>query len=167
MTVVMMGVAGSGKTTIGRLLAQALGCAFLEGDSLHPPANVEKMSRGIPLTDADRSPWLAAIRGHILDAAKRGECLVVACSAIKQQYRDFLSQGTNVTWVYLKGSRDLIASRIEHRREHYMKVGMLDSQFTDLEEPSEALVVDISPPPEVIVPELLSRLASQRASRPV
>jgi gluconokinase len=161
MIVVVMGVAGSGKTTIGTMVAEALACSFLEGDSLHPAANVEKMSRGIPLTDADRAPWLAAIREHILAAIEKGQCLVVACSALKQQYRDYLSQGTNITWVYLKGSQELIESRIAHRREHYMKAGMLPSQFADLEEPGDALVVDISPPPQVIVQRLLPRLRTR------
>jgi gluconokinase len=161
MIVVVMGVAGSGKTTIGTMLADALGCPFLEGDALHPAANVEKMSRGIPLTDADRVPWLAAIHERLVSALEKGQCLVVACSALKQQYRDFLSQGTNITWVYLKGSPGLIAGRVQHRREHYMKAGMLPSQFADLEEPRDALAVDISPPPEVIVQQLLPRLRAR------
>jgi gluconokinase len=163
MIVVVMGVAGSGKTTIGIMLAEALGCPFLEGDALHPAANVEKMSRGIPLTDADRAPWLAAIREHILAALQKGQCLVVACSALKQQYRDFLSRGSHITWVYLKGTQELIASRIEHRRQHYMKPGMLPSQFADLEEPGDALVVDISPPPAVILQHLLPQLRARNA----
>ena len=161
MIVIVMGVAGSGKTTIGTLLAKALGCPFLEGDSLHPPTNIEKMSHGIPLTDADRAPWLAAIRDCIVAAQERGQCLVVASSALKQQYRDFLARGTNITWVYLKGSPELITSRIQHRREHYMKAGMLPSQFADLEEPRDALVVDICPPPQVIVQRLLPQLRAR------
>jgi len=156
--VIVMGVAGSGKTTIGSLLAEALHCDFLEGDALHPAANIEKMSRGIPLTDADRAPWLAAVRAHIVAAAEHGQCLVVACSALKQQYRDFLAQGTALTWVYLKGSPVLITARIQHRREHYMKAGMLPSQFADLEEPADALVVDISEPPEMILQKLLPQV---------
>lgn len=158
MIILVMGVAGSGKTTIGTLLAKALNCAFLEGDALHPAANIEKMSRGIPLTDADREPWLAAIHARIIAAEQSGECLVVACSALKQQYRDFLNRGTHIVWVYLKGAEELIAARIAHRREHYMKLGMLTSQFADLEEPSDALVVDVSPPPEAIVGDLLQHL---------
>jgi gluconokinase len=158
MIVVVMGVSGSGKTTIGTRLAEALNCSFLEGDSLHPPANIEKMSHGIPLTDADRAPWLAAIRAHIMSAIERKESLVVACSALKQQYRDFLSHGTNIIWVYLKGTQEVIEPRIEHRYAHYMKAGMLPSQFADLEEPEDALVVDISLPPEVILQQLLAQL---------
>ena len=163
MIVVVMGVAGSGKTTIGTMLAHALRCSFLEGDALHPPANIEKMSQGIPLTDTDRAPWLAAIRDHILAAVEREQCLVVACSALKQQYRDFLGRGTEITWVYLKGTQELIASRVEHRREHYMKPGMLPGQFADLEEPADALVVDISAPPEVILQQLLVKLGARSA----
>ncbi len=158
MIIVVMGVAGSGKTTIGTMLAEALHCAFVEGDTFHPAANIEKMSRGIPLTDADREPWLAAIHARILAAEQRGECLGVGCSALKQQYRDFLNRGTHIIWVYLKGAEELIAARIAHRREHYMKAGMLPSQFADLEEPGDALVVDISRPPEVILDDLLQQL---------
>jgi gluconokinase len=164
MIVVVMGVSGSGKTTIGTMLAEALHCSFLEGDSLHPPANIKKMSHGIPLTDADRAPWLAAIRDHILAAREHGQCLVVACSALKQQYRDFLSRKTDITWVYLKGTEEQIRSRIQHRREHYMKAGMLPSQFADLEEPTDALVADISLPPETILRQLLAQLRARSAS---
>ncbi len=164
MIVVLMGVAGSGKTTIGTLLAEALHCEFLEGDALHPAANIEKMGRGIALTDSDRAPWLATIRAHIVSAVERGECMVVACSALKQQYRDFLSRGTRITWVYLKGGQELIAARLQQRREHYMKAGMLPSQFADLEEPADALVVDISLPPAAILQQLLPQLRSRSAS---
>ena len=163
MIVVVMGVSGSGKTTIGTMLAEALHCSFLEGDSLHPPANIEKMSHGIPLTDADRAPWLAAIRDHILAAIEHGQCLVAASSALKQQYRDFLSRGMNITWVYLKGTEELIRARIQHRRGHYMKAGMLPSQFADLEEPKDALVADISQTPEVILQQLLAQLRARGA----
>ena len=156
-----MGVAGSGKTTVGTLLAQALNCSFVEGDALHPAANIEKMSRGIPLDDADREPWLAAIHARIVAAEQRGECLVVACSALKQQYRDFLNRGTHIVWVYLKGAGELIAARIAHRHQHYMKAGMLPSQFADLEEPGDALVVDISLPPQEILQQLLPVLRTR------
>ena len=164
MVVVLMGVAGSGKTTVGAMLAEALRCSFLEGDALHPPANIEKMSRGIPLNDADRAPWLTAIRARILQAEQRGQCLVVACSALKQQYRDFLSRGAAIIWVYLKGSQELIAARLRHRSEHYMKPGMLPSQFADLEEPSDALVVDISLAPAAILQQLLPQLRARQPS---
>src|SRR5437764_10199215 len=113
--VVLMGVAGSGKTTIGNMLADAILCPYLEGDSLHPAANVEKMSHGIPLTDADRAPWLEAIHARLVDAFGRGETLVVSCSALKQSYRTVLAEGIQIIWVYLKGAAALIRSRLQHR----------------------------------------------------
>lgn len=158
-----MGVAGVGKTTIGELLAQALGCAFLEGDSLHPPANIEKMARGIPLTDADRAPWLAAIREYIEKTFRQGQNLVVACSALKQKYRDCLSANAAVIWVYLKGTEEVIRSRLEHRQEHFMKANMLASQVADLEESSSAIVVDASSPPDLIVQQILAGLQRRTA----
>ena len=160
MIIVVMGVSGSGKTTIGTMLADAIECPILEGDSLHSKENVEKMRHGLPLTDADRAPWLTAIRTHILKFFKRGENLVVGCSALKQQYRKFLAEGIPITWVYLKGSAELIRARMKHRRRHFMKSDMLSSQFGALEEPSDAIVVDISPPPSAIVAQILAQLPS-------
>jgi gluconokinase len=156
--VVVMGVAGSGKTTIGRMLADAIPCTFFEGDSLHSRASVEKMSQGIPLTDADRAPWLAAIHQHIVDVFNRGESVVVGCSALKQSYRTVLANGLPVTWVYLKGDQDLIQSRMLGRAGHFMKANMLESQFEALEEPSDALVADVSQSPDTIVERILSAL---------
>ena len=156
--VVVMGVAGSGKTTVGTMLADAMHCAFLEGDSLHPAANVEEMSHGIPLTDADRAPWLAAIHARLLEAVTSGRSLVVGCSALKQSYRTVLANGIPITWVYLKGSAALIRSRLQHRTGHYMKADMLASQFEALEEPSDALVVDVSQTPSAIVEQILAEL---------
>ncbi len=158
MIVLVMGVAGAGKSTVGRLLAKRLGCPFLEGDSLHPPANIHKMTHGIPLTDTDRAPWLAAIRSHLETAFDHGENLVVACSALKQRYRDFLAARAPVIWVYLKGTEDVIRSRLEHRQEHFMKAQMLAGQFADLEEPSFAIVVDVLSPPDLIVQQVLAGL---------
>ena len=158
MIVVLMGVAGSGKTTIGKMLADAIPCPFLEGDSLHARANVEKMSDGIPLTDADRAPWLAAIHARMVDVYNRGHSLVVGCSALKQSYRTVLADGLPLRWVYLKGAPDLIRSRLLHRASHFMKVDMLASQFEALEEPSDALVVDVSESPEAIVERILSEV---------
>jgi gluconokinase len=156
--VVVMGVSGSGKTTVGRMLADAMHCAFLEGDSLHSAANVEKMSHGIPLTDADRGPWLAAIHTRLLDSFRHGRSVVVACSALERSYRTVLAEGIPITWVYLKGSAALIRSRLQHRTGHYMKANMLASQFEALEEPSDALVVDVSRPPAAIVEQILAEL---------
>jgi len=156
--VVVMGVAGSGKTTVGTMLAEAMHCAFLEGDSLHSAANVEKMSHGIPLTDADRAPWLGAIHARMLDSFTRGVCLVVGCSALKRAYRTVLADGIPITCVYLKGSAALIRSRLQRRSGHYMKTEMLASQFEALEEPSDALIVDVSQPPRTIVERILAEL---------
>jgi gluconokinase len=158
MIIVLMGVAGSGKTTVGILLADAMGCSFLDGDSLHSKENIEKMSRGMPLTDSDRGPWLSAIHARILHSFERGHDLVVACSALKQQYRQVIAHGVPINWVYLRGSPTLIRSRIENRPGHFLKVGMLASQFVALEEPGDALVVDVAAPPHVIVEQIPSPL---------
>ena len=111
MVIVVIGVAGSGKTTVGTMLADAMRCAFVEGDTLHPKENIDKMSRGIPLTDSDRGPWLSAIHARILDYSERAQNVVVACSALKQVYRRAIAKGIPTIWVYLKGSPALIRSR--------------------------------------------------------
>jgi gluconokinase len=158
MIIAIIGVAGSGKTTIGTMLAGAVNCPFLDGDSLHSKENIDKMSQGIPLTDADRAPWLAAIHACILDRFERGQDLVVACSALKQRYRTVLAGGVPITWVYLKGPFELIRTRLKLRPGHFMKADMLASQFDALEEPSDALVIDVSASPSVIVERILSQL---------
>lgn len=158
MIIVIMGVTGSGKSTVGPLLASELLCRFLDGDSLHSPGNVEKMAHGIPLTDADRVPWLAAIHARIVSSFQRGDHLVVACSALKQRYRDTLSSGVTITWVYLKGSAALIRERLQHREHHFMKAQMLASQFAELEEPVDAIVIDIAVKPAVAVRQIMSAL---------
>ena len=157
----IMGVAGSGKSTVGQLLATELHCAFLDGDLLHPPGNIEKMTRGIPLTDSDRAPWLAAIHARIADSFQRAEGLVVACSALKQRYRDTLDRGVANTWVYLKGSHEMILGRLQHREHHFMKPGMLASQFADLEEPTNAIVIEIDVEPSVAVRQIVSGLPAR------
>ena len=163
--VVVMGVAGSGKTTVGMLLADAMHCPFLEGDSLHPAANVEKMTQGLSLTDIDRAPWLAAIHARLLESVIHYECLVVGCSALKQSYRTVLADGIPITWIYLKGRAALIRSRLQRRTGHYMKADMLASQLEALEEPAGALVVDVSQPPAAIVEQILTELRHMRLSR--
>ena len=158
MIIVVMGVSGAGKTTIGRLLAQRLQGDFLEGDELHPAANIAKMARGVPLTDADRAPWLAAIRDRIAVAEQQRRTLVVACSALKQQYRDALTAAGPLIWVYLEGSPALLHARLEQRQGHFMKAGMLDSQIATLEPPRGAIVADAATAPEQIVSDILARL---------
>jgi gluconokinase len=151
MVIVLMGVSGSGKTTVGRALAAELGWKFYDGDDFHPRTNVEKMARGVPLDDADRAPWLEALRDLIKSCLARGEDAVLACSALKRSYREYLLIDERVRLVYLKGDYELLEGRLERRRGHYMKAGMLDSQFAALEEPRRGLTVDVSPPPEKIV----------------
>lgn len=158
MIIVLFGVAGSGKSTIGKKLAGAVNCAFLEADALHSPASIEKMSGGTPLTDDDRKPWLAAIHSRLLDFARRGKDLVVACSALKRQYRQVLSDGVSITWVYLKASQDVLRLRLERRPSHFMKSDMLASQFDDLEAPSDGIVVDADRAPDVVVAQILKLL---------
>ena len=153
--VILMGVSGAGKSTIGRLLAEELDWSFFEGDAFHPQANIDKMSHGIPLTDADREDWLAALENLETDLEKQRRTAVIACSALKQAYRNrLLGARQNVRFVYLKGSYDLILKRIEDRRDHFMSNDLLKSQFDTLEEPSGVLVVDISQPPPAIVREI-------------
>ena len=160
--VVVMGVSGSGKTTVAELLAEALGCQFIEGDALHPPANVEKMRGGTPLTDADRLPWLRRIAEEIDGWRDRGKSGVVTCSALKRAYRDILiGQRSGVTLAYLKGSRDLIQRRMAARHKHFMPIALLDSQFATLEEPApdeHAIVVDVGGRPAEIVAEIVRQL---------
>jgi gluconokinase len=161
--IIVMGVAGSGKSIIGRLLANVLGHGFLDGDSLHPAENVKKMAQGIPLTDSDRAPSLAAIRVRLEEASQQRQNLVVACSALKQLYRDYLTATVPVTWVYLKGAEELIRSRLEERHGHYMKAKMLASQLEILEEPANGIVADVSLAPERIVQQILPPLRRKAA----
>jgi gluconokinase len=160
MIVVITGVAGAGKTTVGHLLSAELSWQFLDADSLHPVGNVEKMARGLPLTDSDREPWLVAVHERIFDAAQKQENLVVACSALKQRYRQRLADGVSITWVYLKGSVETIRARLEHRQHHFMKAQMLSSQFADLQEPADAIVVDVTVSPDTAVHQIIDRLRS-------
>lgn len=152
MIVLLMGVAGSGKTTVGRLLAVELDWAFYDADDLHPPVNVAKMARGAALTDADRDPWLQAIHELLLSLESTNSDAVVACSALKQAYRTRLLQGiSNAALVYLKGTPELIRPRMTTRAGHFMPVGLLESQFATLEEPEKAVTVDITPAPWDVV----------------
>ena len=157
--IVVMGVSGSGKTTVGRLVAKRLGWEFADADAFHTETNVEKMRRGIPLTDADRRPWLQALAELIGDRLSRGSSIVLACSALKREYRDLLGQDDErVSFVYLKGSRELILERLEARVGHYMNPDLLESQFLALEEPSDAIVLDVARPPAELAEEAARRL---------
>ena len=152
MVVVLMGVSGSGKTTIGKMLAAALKWRFYDADALHSAANREKMRRGIPLTDSDRLPWLRRVRRVIEKCMAAGTGAVVACSALKQSYREILMVNAGeVRIVYLKGSAELIARRLADRKGHFMPADLLPSQFAALEEPRDAIAVDISGTPEQVV----------------
>jgi gluconokinase len=162
MVIVVMGVTGSGKTTIGDLLARRLEWEFADADDFHSPANKEKMHKGIPLSDADRLPWLATIHDQIAKWVALKQNVVLACSALKQSYRQLLWNGPEVRFVYLKGSYELIAERLRARKGHFADEHILAGQFRDLEEPSEAITVDIGASPEQIVDEICRRLGLQR-----
>ena len=154
MIVLVMGTTGAGKTTVGEMLASDLHWAFLDADNFHPPANVEKMSRGVPLDDADRVPWLAAIHAELLrQTAARNSC-VLACSALKQSYRDTIGAGLDMKIVYLKGTYEEMRAHILARHGHFAGEGILAGQFRDLEEPKNALVVPVTHSPQQIVQDI-------------
>ena len=154
MFVVITGVAGSGKTTIGKLLAQDLGWPFHEGDDFHPAANIEKMHRGEALTDTDRQPWLDALRAMIHSAVENGEKGVLACSALKRRYREHLRVNDQVVFVHLAATPELIAHRLQQRKGHFMNPSLLTSQFATLETTQTELRLDASLPPTALVKQL-------------
>ena len=154
--VIFMGVAGTGKTTVAALFAKKTGAVFYEGDDFHPPGNIAKMRAGIPLTDADRAPWLAALREVIVRALASGIISVLTCSALKAGYRDILSAGDpRVGFVHLTGPPALIAARLKSRPAHFLPPTLLESQLAILEPPANALVFSCEQPPETIVAQLL------------
>jgi gluconokinase len=159
MVIVLMGVSGAGKTTVGARLAAALGWPFHDGDDLHGAQVKAKMRLGQPLTDRDRAPWLARVRALIDGLLARGENAVIACSALRETYRAKIAPDpARVKIVYLRGSYETIAARLARRHGHFMPPGLLRSQFETLEEPRDAIAVDIEAPPDAIAAEIRRRL---------
>ncbi len=149
-----MGPAGSGKTTVGEVLASQLKWEFADGDNFHSPANIEKMAHGLPLSDDDRIPWLNSIREAMFRCEAERSNLVLACSALKRSYRELLQINSNVKFVYLKGCYELLRERLHSRKGHYAGEQILASQFADLEEPTDAITIDAAQPREQIVAEI-------------
>jgi gluconokinase len=155
MILVLMGVAGSGKSTVGQLFAHELGWPFLDADDFHSPANRAKMSAGIPLDDADRAPWLDTLHAEIASRARRGESALLACSALKATYRDVLQREVpDLRWVFLRGSPELLHARLVQRTGHYMSPAMLASQLATLEPPADALSLDVAATPRELVAQI-------------
>ncbi|PXX50586.1 gluconokinase [Aquitalea magnusonii] len=164
--IVVMGVTGCGKSSLGLALANALGASYIEGDSYHPPQNIARMAAGIPLTDADRAGWLALLAQRLASGVAQGEAMVLACSALKRRYRDTLRQGDpKLLFVHLAGNKALIAERMAARDAHFMPGSLLDSQFHDLEEPAgdeRCIRCDISQPLDRLLQQLLQQLAQHQ-----
>jgi gluconokinase len=155
MILIVMGVAGAGKTTVARLLAEELSWSFRDADEFHPASNIEKMSCAIALEDADRTPWLAAMRAAIETWLRENTNAVLTCSCLKAAFRQTLAvDPAQVRFVYLKGSFDLIEARLRQRTHHFLKTQLLQSQFAILEEPQDAIIADVSDPPAVIVTKI-------------
>jgi gluconokinase len=166
MIVLLMGVAGAGKTTVGQLLAGALGFSFADADAFHPEENRAKMQSGVPLDDADRAPWLAALAAAVDGWIREDRSVVLACSALKRAYRaQLLRDPARTRLVYLRGSPDLIRGRLERRAGHYMPSALLASQLATLEEPDDALTIDVSAPPEALVEAIRAGLGLQLSPR--
>jgi gluconokinase len=168
--IVVMGVSGVGKTTVGKLLAERLDVEFLEGDRFHPPANIAKMKNGEPLTDADRQPWLEILAGELAARRAAGKGVVLACSALRRRYRDILRAGhDDVDFVFLHADQAVIQQRLDARRDHFMPPSLLESQLVALEKPGpdeRVITVDASQPAEAIVETVLERLAMQSSAPP-
>jgi gluconokinase len=158
LVILLMGVSGAGKTTVGQLLASRLGCEFADADDYHSPANIAKMRAGIPLTDTDREPWLETLQALIGDWIAAGKTAVLACSALKQSYRDRLRVTPEVRIVYLRVSQAELRRRLRLRQGHFMTEAMLDSQLATLEQPDDAIQVDGECPPQEIITSILQRL---------
>jgi len=165
MVIIICGVTGVGKTTIGQLLAQELGWEFYDADDFHSVANIAKMKNGVPLTDEDRQPWLGKLRDLIEQCLVAGKNAVLACSALKKAYRDFLRVSDDVKFVFLRGDRREITEHLQHRHEHFMNPVLLDSQFEDLEEPQpseHALLLELGPSPGDLVELIKTKLKPRR-----
>lgn len=158
MVILVMGTTGAGKTTVGKLIAQRLGWIFLDADDFHPATNVEKMRHGIPLTDADRAPWLANIHSRLLQLAAENKDTVLACSALKQSYRDTLSSQLDMRIVYLRGSYEQMRQHILARHGHFAGESILAGQFADLEEPTNATVLEVAGSPSQLVDTAIRKL---------
>lgn len=158
MILIVMGVVGAGKTTVGCLLAKQLQYEFADADEFHPQANIEKISHGIALSDEDREPWLERLRERIVTWEADGTNAVLACSALKNSYREKLKPGPDVRFIFLKGSAELIAQRLSSRHGHFAGASILASQMADLEEPADAITVDIARSPSEIVAEIRQKL---------
>ncbi|HIV15382.1 MAG TPA: gluconokinase [Candidatus Avisuccinivibrio pullicola] len=158
--IVIMGVCGSGKTSVGLAIAEKLGCRFLDGDDLHPRANIIKMGEGHPLNDEDRQPWLERISDVFFSLSRRSENAVIVCSALKKKYRDVLRNGNDLIFVHLVGDYDTILNRMKKRQGHYMKENMVKSQFDTLEMPGadekDVIAIDITPPLDVVIARAVS-----------
>lgn len=152
-----MGVSGSGKSSIGQLLSEKLGLPFFDGDDFHPEENIIKMRDGKALTDNDRQPWLENVRSHAKIQLESGS-LLFACSALKEAYRKILSDGINASFIYLQGSKELILARIQARKNHFMPSTLLDSQFATLEEPKNALIVDVTQHLDQIADDIINHI---------
>jgi gluconokinase len=166
MIIVVMGVEGAGKTTVGSELARRLGIQFLDADKFHSPENIRKMAAGIPLTDADRLPWLQSLNNALRDAADKKQDCVLACSALKESYRKTLADGVDVKWIYLKASPEGLRKRLQNRLGHYANENLLASQLQILEEPQDAITVNADREVDPIVTETLSRLKQSKPGSP-
>jgi len=165
MVVIVFGVAGVGKTTIGKLLAESLGWKFYDADDFHPAANIQKMKSGVALTDQDRQPWLEAVRTRIKQSLTADEDAVLACSALKRRYRDLLRADSGVRFVFLRADRQTIAEHLKRRREHFFHPQLLESQFADLEEPTPdegVLTVEIGAEPRESAEKIIASLRGSR-----
>jgi gluconokinase len=155
-----MGVSGSGKSTVGKILSDRLNCLFYDADDFHPSSNIIKMSRGIPLDDSDRKLWLLKLQNIVVDTVEKQKSGVMACSALKEQYRQIITgdRADKIIWIYLRGDYNTIYQRLQLRKNHFLKADLLRSQFAILEEPKNALTIDISVEPNVMIEAILKKI---------